>query len=136
MELNASNDHKQTLIREMYRRFRKLGTPMSNQICFSCALSISALVGATSSCRHPLDAPNNNVLRIFMITCTMVSVCLTTSQLPVYKFNIPSLDMGYFTRKTMVDVKLISRTVTAIPNHMASVISRLECQVRQVFARG
>ena len=114
-------------------KLRTLGTPISNQVNFRWALSISERLGATRSCIQRLEDPSDKVLRILMRTCSNELRRCARVQSPLSRVPI-SFAEPRLTLKTMVQIRLMMKIVTAVTEQVFKTISLLECQVRNVWA--
>ena len=110
-----------------------LGTPLFNYLNLACALSISERIGATRSCIQRFDAPNNNVLRILITTCTPVLMFDILEQLPVDRV-LMSGSIPHLALIMTVARNLVTKTVPAIRHIVFNKMSLRERHVRKLFA--
>src|ERR1700761_1930994 len=70
------------LFHAICRTFFMLKKPISSDTCLQCALSISPLVGAESSCAHILDSTSSTVPKILITQRKQVLNIPAVSQFP------------------------------------------------------
>lgn len=133
-ELSISVKNKYFRAFSIFARFFQLGIPMSSQICFLCATSISRRVGATNNCMQRLEAPSSSVERMLMQTCAPVPINLTRLQSPSYNLIKPPREViPYFAPSTATRMTFASSTVIELEKAVHSIMCLFDLQMRQLL---
>jgi hypothetical protein len=132
-ELSMSKANIHLRLGSMFLMFFQLGMPMSSQIFFRCAVSISSRVGATNNCMQRLEAPSSSVERMLMPMWEPRPIILTRLQSPSYNLMRPlSERIPYLEPKTATSTTLTTRTIIELAKAVHSTMCRFECHIRQL----
>jgi hypothetical protein len=132
VELDPKQIHMIRRLLPMYFKFLQLGTPISSQILFRCALLTSSLVGAANNCMHRFDAPSSRVERMLMQRWAIIPTFLTLVQSPSCRDITPLFDfLPYLMARTRRQTTFMIRTIEEVVNAVQRTTLRFECHVRQ-----
>jgi hypothetical protein len=132
-ELSMRKENSHLRLGSMFLMFFQLGIPISNQIFFLCAASISSRVGATNNCMQRLEAPSSSVERMLMPMWEPSPIILTRLQSPSYNLMRPRSErIPYLKPSTATRTTLVIKTIIELAKAVHKTICRFECQIRQL----